>query len=109
VSRICPSHFTRPTKRGIDKFYPDAILKLMSDTLASTANASDTAKKQQSLLHVGSQNRDALEAIGTTYDPPMRWQDLARQVLKNFIAGSQHDAALKRAQLRLLETGADAK
>jgi hypothetical protein len=78
----------------------------MSDTLAS-----DTAKKQQSLLHVGSSNRDALEAIGATYEPPMRWQDLARTVLKNFIAGTQHDAALKRAQLRLLETdsGADAK
>jgi hypothetical protein len=76
----------------------------MSDTLAS-----DTVKKQQSLLHVGSQNRDALEAIGATYEPPMRWQDLARQVLKNFIAGSQHDVALKRVQLRLLETGADAK
>jgi hypothetical protein len=75
----------------------------MSDTLASdtakqhdTGNASDTAKKQQSLLHVGSSNRDALEAIGATYEPPMRWQDLARQVLKNFIAGTQHDAALKR-------------
>jgi len=66
----------------------------MSDTTPSTV-------KKQSLLHIGSVNRDALEAIGATYEPPMRWQDLARTVLKNFIAGSQHDAALKRVQLRL--------
>jgi hypothetical protein len=85
----------------------------MSDTtLPRTAELRETdivAKKQQSLLHIGSVNRDALEAIGATYDPPMRWQDLARQVLKNFIAGSQHDVALKRAQLRIkfdAETGA---
>jgi hypothetical protein len=79
----------------------------MSDTtLPRTAELRESdlpAKKQQSLLHVGSQNRDALEVIGATYDPPMRWQDLARTVLKNFISGSQHDAALKRAQLRLLD------
>jgi len=58
------------------------------------SNESPTAKKQ-SIVHIGSTLRDALEAIGATYEPPMRWQDLARQVIKNFTGAVQHDAVLK--------------
>jgi hypothetical protein len=60
-----------------------------------------TAKKPQSLVHIGSEARDALEAIGATMTPPCRWQDLARSVLKNFIGSQVHDAVLQRAHLRL--------
>jgi len=64
-------------------------------------DALNTAKKPQSLVHIGSEARDALEAIGATMTPPCRWQDLARSVLKNFIGSVQHDAILGRVQQRL--------
>lgn len=71
-------------------------------------------KKPQSLVHIGSKIRDQLEAIGNTYTPPVRWQDLARQVLKNFTAMQVLSGAVK-GQLRLVAeepntaTGTDAQ
>jgi hypothetical protein len=62
----------------------------------------NTAKKPQSLVHIGSEARDALEAIGATMTPPCRWQDLARSVLKNFIGSQVHVEILGRARLRLI-------
>lgn len=88
---------------GIDNSHTGAILELMSDNTPRTAELreSDVTAKKQSLVHLGTTLRDALEAIGASYDPPMRWQDLARQVIKNFTGSAVHEAALKRAQLRL--------
>jgi len=83
---------------SIDIFHTGAKLDYMdNNTPPSTA----TAAKKQSLLHVGSEARDALEAIGASMTPPCRWQDLARSVLKNFIGSQVHDDVLGRAQLRL--------
>jgi len=83
---------------GIDIFHTDAKLDYMdNNTPPSTA----TSPKKQSLLHVGSEARDALEAIGASMTPPCRWQDLARSVLKNFIGSQVHDAVLGRAQQRI--------
>ena len=80
---------------SIDIFHTGAKLDYM-DT---------TTKKPQSLVHIGSEARDALEAIGATMTPPCRWQDLARSVLKNFIGSQVHDAVLQRAQTRLPWSG----
>jgi len=63
------------------------------------------SKKPQSLVHIGSEARDALEAIGASMTPPCRWQDLARSVLKNFIGSQVHDEILGRKQQRLPWSG----
>jgi len=78
----------------MDNKFPTPIIpkELLPDT---------GTKKPQSLVHIGSEARDSLEAIGASMTPPCRWQDLARSVLKNFIGSQVHDAVLGREQLRL--------
>jgi hypothetical protein len=66
-----------------------------------------TTKRPQPLVNLGSSLRDQLESVGASMTPPMRWQDLARQVIKNFVHSQVLAGALQDAQVRLTE-GRDA-
>jgi hypothetical protein len=62
-----------------------------------------TTKRPQPLVNLGSSLRDQLESVGASMTPPMRWQDLARQVIKNFVHSQVLAGALQDAQVRLPE------
>jgi hypothetical protein len=66
-----------------------------------------TTKRPQPLVNLGSSLRDQLESVGASMTPPMRWQDLARQVIKNFVHSQVLAGVINQAQQRLAPTDSE--